>query len=469
MAQAPLTTSKMFTASWTERDEAVLVELLKRKIKELKYDMRECDSPYARAKLRSKREEYKRLLDKVERSDYDPNILAAELKTHSQYNAVERSKKEKKLGRYADAYSDVNFDFESYFNRTRYFGAGAPIISIILIVAFLAVMLLSVFMSLGDISNLESNLQFGDMNVSLTSVAYIKLGPNEMDFQVKNDGNWPQGTWAYDAVKLEQGDLYYDASYDTPDMVYLYKDLGMTSISITTLDIIKALFRTPMLSEDKIDIIEDQESMQGASWYYIRFMRDNQEDIAIEKGEDGNYDSVKIIKHIATYGTIIFLVAMILLCVVEIIINVGRLFSSRRIHVIPLLILIFGILTLLCPAFLDLTTIEDGAIGDAFNNYFVTDWDTFINEGPGNIAFNVLFAVLLVIPLVVTLLPLFFRNRAAKTVAYVPKGNKKHTYAGQDKPTKAGQPGDKKALKRTQGKVAKAGSRAPSSARLPAR
>ena len=432
---------------------------------------RECDSPYARAKLRSKREEYKRLLDKVERSDYDPNILAAELKTHSQYNAVERSKKEKKLGRYADAYSDVNFDFESYFNRTRYFGAGAPIISIILIVAFLAVMLLSVFMSLGDISNLESNLQFGDMNVSLTSVAYIKLGPNEMDFQVKNDGNWPQGTWAYDAVKLEQGDLYYDASYDTPDMVYLYKDLGMTSISITTLDIIKALFRTPMLAEDKIDIIEDQESMQGASWYYIRFMRDNQEDIAIEKGEDGNYDSVNIIKHIATYGTIIFLVAMILLCVVEIIINVGRLFSytSRRIHVIPLLILIFGILTLLCPAFLDLTTIEDGAIGDAFNNYFVTDWDTFINEGPGNIAFNVLFAVLLVIPLVVTLLPLFFRNRAAKTVAYVPKGNKKHTYAGQDKPTKAGQPGDKKALKRTQGKVAKAGSRAPSSARLPAR
>ena len=70
MAQAPLTTSKMFTASWTERDEAVLVELLKRKIKELKYDMRECDSPYAKAKLRSKREEYKRLLDKVERSDY---------------------------------------------------------------------------------------------------------------------------------------------------------------------------------------------------------------------------------------------------------------------------------------------------------------------------------------------------------------------------------------------------------------
>lgn len=471
MAQAPLTTSKMFTASWTERDEAVLVELLKRKIKELKYDMRECDSPYARAKLRSKREEYKRLLDKVERSDYDPNILAAELKTHSQYNAVERSKKEKKLGRYADAYADVNFDFESYFNRTRYFGAAAPIISIVLIVAFVAVMLLSVFMSIGDISNIESNLQVGDMNISLTSIGYIKLGPNELDFQVNNDGNWPAGTWGHEEQALEQGELYYDAKYDTPEKVYLYKDLGMTAINITTLDVIKALFRTPMLSEDRIDIIEDQDSMQGASWYYIRFMRNKAEDIAIEKGEDGNYDAVKIIKHIATYGTIIFLVAMLLLCVVEIVLNIGRLFSytSRRLHVIPLLILIFGILTLICPAFLDLTTIEDGAIGDAFNNYFIMSWSDFIELDGGNLAFNPFFAIMLVVPLVVTLLPLFFRNRAAKTVAYVPKGNKKHTYAGQDKPTKAGQPGDKKALKRTKGKVAKAGSRAPSSARMPAR
>ncbi len=471
MAQAPLTTSKMFTASWTERDEAVLVELLKRKIKELKYDMRECDSPYARAKLRSKREEYKTLLDKVERSDYDPNILAAELKTHSQYNAVERSKKEKKLGRYADAYSDVNFDFESYFNRTRYFGAGAPIISIVLILALLAVMLLSVFMSIGDISNIESNLQFGDMNMSLTSIGYIKLGPGEMDFQVENDGNWPEGTWGYEEQALKQGELYYDSNYDNPPQVYLYQDLGMTSINITTLDVIKALFRTPMLSEDRIDIIENQNSMQGVSWYYIRFMRNASEDIAIEKGEDGNYDGVKIIKHIATYGTIIFLVAMILLCLVEIVLNIGRLFSytSRRLHVIPLLILIFGILTLICPAFLDLTSIEDGAIGDAFNNYFVMSWEDFLQTDGGNVAFNLFFAILLVIPLVVTLLPLFFRNRVAKTVAYVPKGNKKHTYAGQDKPTKAGQPGDSKALKRTKGKVAKAGSRAPSGSRMPAR
>lgn len=461
----------MFTASWTERDEAVLIELLKRKIKELKYDMRECDSPYARAKLRHKREEYKRLLDKVERSDYDPNILAAELKTHSQYNAVERNKKEKKLGRYADAYADVNFDFESYFNRTRYFGAAAPIISIILIVIFLALILSSTFMSAGDITNIESNLEMGDMRISLSSIGYIKLGPNEMDFQVKNNGNWPAGTWMHDSQVLEQGEIYHTSTYDVPDMVYLYKDLGMTSINITTLDVIIALFRTPMLSENRIDFIEDQEVMQNSSWYYIRFMR-TPEDIAIEKGEDGHYDAVKITKHIATYGTIIFLIAMILFAVIEIIINIGRLFSytSRRLHVIPLLILIFGILTMICPAFLDITSVENGAIGEAFKGYFIVSWSDFLSlESSSNVAFNIFFAILLVIPLIVTIIPLCFRNRAAKTVAYVPKGNKKHTYNGQSKPTKAGQPGDKHAARRTSGKIAKAGSRSPSSAKLPAR
>ena len=476
MAQAPLTTSKMFTASWTERDEAVLVELLKRKIKELKYDMRECDSPYAKAKLRSKREEYKRLLDKVERSDYDPNILAAELKTHSQYNAVERSKKEKKLGRYADAYSDVNFDFESYFNKTRYFGAIAPILSIILILAFLIIALLPMFpISTQDLETFDTYLSFGDSRMSLSSVAYIKLGENELDFQVLNNGQWPKGTWMNEEQRLQQDEKYIDKNYDTPETVWLYKDLGMTSIDITTLDLVKALFRTPMFSEQRLDAVEDMEFMeqgdQASGWYYIRFMLNRSDDIAIEKGEDGNYDSVKIIKHIATYGTIIFFVITLILCIVEILLNIGRLFSytSRRIHVIPLLILIFALLTMLCPALLEITTIEDGAIGDAFKNYFTLSWEDALYNPEITVVANIFFVILLVLPLITVLIPLLFKNRQAKTIAYVPKGNKKHVYQGQDKPTKAGQPGDKKAHKRTKGKIAKAGSRSPSSSRFPAR
>ena len=476
MAQAPLTTSKMFTASWTERDEAVLVELLKRKIKELKYDMRECDSPYAKAQLRNKREEYKRLLDKVERSDYDPNILAAELKTHSQYNAVERSKKEKKLGRYADAYSDVNFDFESYFNKTRYFGAAAPIICIVLILVFLVVSLLPMFpISNVDLETFDSYLTFGDTRMSLSSVAYIKLGEGEMDFQVANNGKWPKGTWMYEEERLEEDELYMDANFDTPDMVWLYKDLGMTSIDITTLDLIKALFRTPMFSEQRLDAVEDMEFMdqgdQASGWYYIRFMRNRADDITIEKGEDGKYDTVKIVKHIATYGTIIFFVATVILCIVEILLNVGRLFSytSRRLHVIPLLILIFALLTMICPAFLEITSVEDGALSDAFKNYFTTSWEDVLNLPTISVAFNMFYVILLLFPLGAIIVPLCFKNREAKTIAFVPKGNKKHTYQGQDKPVKAGQPGDSKAHKRTKGKIAKAGSRSPSTPRLPAR
>ena len=476
MAQAPLTTSKMFTASWTERDEAVLVELLKRKIKELKYDMRECDSPYAKAQLRNKREEYKRLLDKVERSDYDPNILAAELKTHSQYNAVERSKKEKKLGRYADAYSDVNFDFESYFNKTRYFGAASPIICIVLILAFLVVSLLPMFpISNVDLETFDSYLTFGDTRMSLSSVAYIKLGEGEMDFQVANNGKWPKGTWMYEEERLEEDELYMDANFDTPDMVWLYKDLGMTSIDITTLDLIKALFRTPMFSEQRLDAVEDMEFMdqgdQASGWYYIRFMRNRADDITIEKGEDGKYDTVKIVKHIATYGTIIFFVATVILCIVEILLNVGRLFSytSRRLHVIPLLILIFALLTMICPAFLEITSVEDGALSDAFKSYFTTSWEDVLNLPTISVAFNMFYVILLLFPLGAIIVPLCFKNREAKTIAFVPKGNKKHTYQGQDKPVKAGQPGDSKAHKRTKGKIAKAGSRSPSTPRLPAR
>ena len=124
----------MFTAKWTERDEAVLVELLRRKIAEIKWDMRECDSPYARAKLKSKREEYKHLLRKIESGNYDSNILANELRTHAEFNQIARDKREKALGKYVDAYSDVNFDFENYFGKTRYFGAGLPIVMMILMV-----------------------------------------------------------------------------------------------------------------------------------------------------------------------------------------------------------------------------------------------------------------------------------------------------------------------------------------------
>lgn len=469
--QAPLTTSKMFNAHWTERDEAVLVDLLQRKIKELKWDMRESDSPYMRAKLKNTRAEYKKLLDKVQRGDYDPNILAAEMQSHAAYNSLQRERREKSLGKYVDAYSDVNFDFESYFKKTRYFGAACPLVMMILIIALLAVMLCSAFLSPDVITSTEDTIS-GDVRLSLTSIGYFKLGPGQLDFQVPNNGDWPSGTWAYPSEALAQGEKYEDPdTHQIPDMVWLYEDLQMTSINITVFDVIKAWFRTPMLSENRIDVIENLDSMQGTSWYYVRFMRDRANNIAIEKDEDGNYNALNIVRHIATYGTIVFLILTLVLCVIELVFDLGRLFSytSRRVHVVPILILICMALAFICPAFLDLTELTGDSVSAALSNYFTVYWTDFINGSNILVCFNMLYMFLLAIPFVITLLPLIFRNRAAQTVAYVPKGNKKHTYAGQTRPTKAGQPGDPRALRNTKGKVARAGSRSPTNSTLPRR
>lgn len=485
MAQAPLATNKMFTAKWTERDEAVLVDLLKRKIHEIKWEIHESDSPYTRAKLRKTRAEYKKLLDKVERGDYDANILAAELKTHSEYNTVQRQKREKALGRYADAYAGIDFDFESYFSKTRYFGAACPLVMLILTVLLLVALFLSSFLSADMINSVNDTFYYSTgMRLSLTSIAYIRLGPNEMDFEVPNDGNWPSGTYYDSSQATPQGQQWRDPVEQIyPDTVWLYADLKMSSIDITVYDVIKALFRTPMMSENRIDVIENLDEMQGPSWYYVRFIRDRADDIVIERDENGDLNGLNIVRHIATYGTIVFLVLTIVLSAIELIMNIGRLFSytSRRLHALPIFILLCILLTAFCPAFIELDSLTAEGVQTAFTNYFSTNWDYFITAElvdasgaavatPALTCINLLFPVLAVIPFVVALMPLVFRNRPAQTVTFVPKGNKPHTYAGHSTPTKAGQPGDKHALSNNKGgKVAMAGSRSPQTSRLPKR
>lgn len=484
MAQAPLTTNKMFTAKWTERDEAVLVDLLKRKIHEIKWEIRDSDSPYARAKLRRTRTEYKKLLEKVERGDYDANILAAEMKTHSEYNTVQRQKREKALGRYADAYAGIDFDFESYFSKTRYFGAACPLVMLILTILLLVALFLSSFLSADMINSVnESFYDMTGIRLSLTSIGYIRLGPNEMDFEVPNDGNWPSGTFTNPAEATPQGQRWEDKENNIyPDTVWLFENLGMDTIDITVYDVIKALFRTPMMSENRIDVIENLDEMQGPSWYYVRFIRDRADDIVIERDENGDLNGLNIVRHIATYGTIVFLILTIILAAIEVIMNIGRLFSytSRRLHALPIFILLCLILTAVCPAFIELDALTGDAVQTAFTNYFSTDWTAFISgelfdasgapvASAALTCINMLFPVLAVIPFVVALMPFIFRNRPAQTVTFVPKGNKPHTYAGQSKPTKAGQPGDKHAMSKTKGKVAMAGSRAPTSSLKPKR
>lgn len=465
--QQPLTTAKMFTASWTERDEAILVELLNRKIKEMRFEIKKAESPYARNKLRHTREEYRKLLDKIERGDYDPDILAAELKTHHDYNKQIDDKRNKKLGKYADAYADVDFDFGTYFSKARYFGAGLPIIMIVLLLLFVAVILSSVYLTSAQLETVEYQLSL-DSRVTLTSIGYFKLESGPNDFNVPNDGKWPKGSFTYPEQALEYGEVFKDQDSFQPNKVLLHDDLGMNAIDITVVDVIKALFRTQLFSQNRVDVIENLDAMQGYSWYYMRYIRDRAEDIEIVKGEDGKYNMVAIVKRIATFGTIYSLVLMILACAVELFINIGRLFSytSRRVHFFPILIVICGIATLIFPAFLEIEALTGEALTTAFTNYFTVFWADFVN-GASMITFNMFFAILLAIPMVMSFMPLFFKNRPAKTVAFVPKGNKPHTYAGNKVPTKPGQPGATRVPQR--GPIAVAGSKPGYSPRYPSR
>ena len=65
MKQPQRNASGRYTQSWTEHDEAVFLDLLKRKISELRWEIKSSDSPYVRARLRARRKEYEGRIGEV--------------------------------------------------------------------------------------------------------------------------------------------------------------------------------------------------------------------------------------------------------------------------------------------------------------------------------------------------------------------------------------------------------------------
>lgn len=447
----PLSNAKMFTATWTEKDEALLIDLLNRKINELKFDIRDADSPYMKARLRAKRKEYLDMRDKVIDGDYNPNVLAAELASAKVAQRQAVKKKEKKLGKYVDSYADVDFDFEGFFNKTRFYHSYLPFMMMMLLVILGTFILVSFIVPASTIDSLESKLNTSADSArwTLTSVAYIKLGPDEQDFRVPNDGKWPKGTYMADNYKLEQGELYVNASGVTPQYVYLHGDLKMASIDLTSADLLRAALIS-VFSKSRIDFIEDMEVMQNRSWYYLRYMVEENRlnTMVIEKGEDGSYDWAVIIRFVATYGAPVCLWITVLLCIVEFIFCLIRLFTytSRRLHVVPVLILLFGLMTVLLPAFSELTALSGEAAKDAIGGYFTFYWSDFLMaENLQPIAVNFLYLILLIaVPIFLMMWPItwpawyniFFKD---KPITFVPKGNRPHIYAPDEMPVKPGQ------------------------------
>jgi len=445
----PLSNAKMFTATWTEKDEALLIDLLNRKINELKFDIRDAESPYIKARLRAKRKEYLAMRDKVIDGDYNPNVLAAELASAKLAQRSIIKKKEKKLGKYVDSYADVDFDFKGFFGKTRFYHSHLPFMMLMVLMVFCVFLLVSFIVPVSSIDTVESSLNAsGQSRWTMTSVAYIKLGADENDFRVPNDGNWPKGTYMAENYKREYGELYTDSVGNVPEYVYLYGDLKMTSIDLTSADVLKAAMIT-LFSKNRVDFFEDMDAMQGRSWYYLRYMvEDNRMNtMVIEKGEDGSYDWAVVTRYAATYGGPVCLLITILLCFVEFVFCFIRLFTytSRKLHILPILILLFGLFALILPAFSELSAFNFDAVKSTLSGYFTYYWSDFlIATNTQNIIINYLYLILAIgVPVIMILSPimypaffdLFFKD---KPITFVPKGNRPHIYAPDELAVKPG-------------------------------
>ncbi|HOO22686.1 MAG TPA: hypothetical protein PKY53_03295 [Clostridia bacterium] len=406
---------------WNERDDAALVLLLKKKIREMDISIRESDTPYERSRLKETKRHYKEMLRKVETGVYNGDIIFAELQAAAALRGEQQGKMEffSKAGngrKYVNSYMDMDFDYESAFRRTRYFGFALPFFMLLFAAIFIFVFVAGFLPA----SVKETAVEYG---FNPHAMFTYKLS-DTFDIEVPNDGNWPTGTWENEAPERKE---YKDLHGQTPDTVKLYGDLGMTSIDVTAFDIIKAWFRTPMLEKTRLDFIEDVSYFQGSSYYYLCFLSgDKMDDLVIKKDADGNFDFSVIIRHIGTYGTIMFILVAFILGVINLISIIIRMFTytTRKCHVLDILCFVFSLLLFLCPA---LASIEGTEIGAAFSNYFMslTDIDGFLASPDTTVGIGILTLIPAACSLLNIILPKIFRNKLKKRVTFVPRGNKR--------------------------------------------
>ncbi|MDR0751234.1 MAG: hypothetical protein LBF12_01405 [Christensenellaceae bacterium] len=453
MAQERLANHKQFSSHWSERDEAILVDLLKRKIGELRYDINEASSPYSRARLKTRRAQYKRLLVKIESGNYNSDILANQMASYQMaknrgigtYSTV-AGKVPNKVGKYVDSYESIDFDFDAYFRRSRYYGVALPLISLILAILFLLISAFSLIVPSATIESIETSLNETAETVDIprimpTSVLYFKL-TEEDDFLVLNDGLWPSGTFAQPENAIKKGVLYETEAGFRPESVWLYKDLNMTSINITANDVLKAVFYTDIASKYQIKSLEDflfPTERARISWYYRMFVSQREDTLKIQKDANGKWNAVNIINNLATYGTVIFFYIAMICCALEVIINIARMFThtSRRFHAIPIILLVSLIMTIICPVFSLMSSFENSVLSKDITTYFTFSWDSFLQK-TGLIGVNYLLVLFAGLVLIYMFLPKLFKNRAFKSPSFVPKGNRAHTFKGNAYPTKPG-------------------------------
>ncbi len=421
---------------WNEQDDAALLSLLKRKIKDVNVALRECETPYERARLKKQKEHYKVMLQKVETGSYNGDIIFNELKASAalrqEQSLSSRAYASVRGGKvYNNSYDPMDFDYEAAFRKKRYFGMSLPIIMTILSLVLIATFIIGFFLP-SNINDTISNTTGLDFR---TFVLY-RLGSADdgLDIQIPNDGNWPRGFYTNSDVYNEyvsQNAPYMDEDENVPETVYLFTDCGCTAIYLDTSDIIKAWFKTKMLSKVRLDFLEDLQFFKGNSFYYQLFLEgDKANALVIKQDENGQFNFGTIYNHIGVYGTIMFIIISFLMSIVLFIINLVRIFTytSRRFHGTTFFTLLTSLFAMLSPA---LAACEGTALGDALVNYFtgLNGVARFSNpelKSKATVGVTLVFLIPSVLCLILMILPFLFKNRYKKLPTRLPKGNKIH-------------------------------------------
>ena len=412
---------------WNEKDDAALAELLKKKIKEVDLAIKDAPSPFVRSKLKAKKSHYKDISLKLENGTYNGDIIFSEMQAAAALRTKDVLKRERyedpgEGKKYVNSYEDMDFDYEAYFRKTRYYGRVLPILMTLLTVILIAFLLLGAFLP-ADLSQTV----YQETGLKSDTLFYFKLGPNERDFRIDNNGNWPDGDWRVqggEQQRLTYGEPYINPdTQEAPEHVFLYSDLGMRTVNINSFDLVKAWFRTKMLSSIRLDFLEDNEQFQGPSWFYAKYMNSAEENIAYLRNDDGSFDFSVLFKYIAGYGAILSIIVAFILAVVCFVLNIGRIFSytTRRLHTLHYLLLIFSLLAIVLPAFM---AMEGTNIAQAFKSYFLFDHVDFMTNDTHTLLLSPLALIPAGISLVLLILPKIFKNRLKKKPTFVPKGNR---------------------------------------------
>lgn len=420
------TDSKHANASnWRAEDEITLRYAIDGQLQHLDEQILKANSPAKKSKLRDRKKELKAMRKKVDNGIYGSTSLYAQLNRMGIKVDAEKAGKGS-----VSRYDTMDFKFDEYFRKTRYYGGILPF----LLILFIALMFL--VLSLGSIlpATVDSALNPApaegeevSFSMHIDSLYMFKLS-NTNDFLIKNDGKWPAGLWA-EGKQLEEGVLYTDASGNAPATVRVYAELGMTAIKISVWDVANAFFRTA-LSSYRIDPIEDLAVFDGADWFYAKYIMNKDDLLTFGKQADGTYNYNNLIYIIAVYGTIAAVVGLFVTAICGIVSSIVSMFTytGRRLHFYAVFMIIFLAAALILPAFLGISAGTEPA--DCLNTYFLFNDSTFLSsETNASITVNLPLIIAFLPAVFVLILPKLFKNRASKLPTYVPKGNRPPTPA----------------------------------------